>query len=82
MKQYFVSVDCNFAMDISSTKLKNNNNWGATFLSAMFQHCTSIPIWVDDLNCIHLKGPDDMYNFAWGRDGGPSESNKKKRKKR
>ena len=73
-----MSIDCNFAMDLSSYKLKNNNNnWGATLLSAMFMHCTSVPIWIDELKGIHLIGPDDMYNFAWGSDGGPADSKKK-----
>ena len=72
MKQYFVSVDCNFALDISSNKLKDGCNWGATFYSAMFAHCTTVPIWIDEFNNIYMKGPKEMYNFAWGSDGGSS----------
>ena len=76
MKQYFVGVDLKFGYDISSNKLKNKNNVGATFLSSLFHHCTTIPIWIDKNNKIHLTGPDRMYNFAWGGDGG-NENNKK-----
>ena len=78
MKQYFVSADCNFAFDLSSDKLKDGNNWGATFYSSMFAHCTSIPIWIDVWGNIHLEGPDkDMYNFAWGDDGGNKSRNRR-----
>ena len=64
MKQYFVGVDLKFGYDISSNKLKDKNNVGATFLSSLFHYCTTIPI------------PDRMYNFAWRGDGG-NENNKK-----
>ena len=49
------------------------NGVGATFYSSMFYHVTSIPIWCNDDNIIRLNGPHDMYNFAWGSDGGNRE---------
>ena len=77
MKQYFVGIDIKFALDLPSDKLNNGNNIGATFLSSMFYHVTSLPIWIDKHNMIHLKGPPDMYNFAWGQDGGQTNSRSK-----
>ena len=70
MKQYFVSIDTYFAYDLSSDILVANNNLGATFLSSMFYHCTSVPIWIDKDRNVHLVGPKNMYNFAWGSNGG------------
>ena len=58
------------AFDLSSNILRNGSNAGATFLSSMFAHSTSSPIWVDNNGLYHLRGPKDMYNFAWGTDGG------------
>ena len=72
MKQYFVGVDGKFALDLSSDMLKNGKDVGATFMSSMFNHCTSVPIWIDGDDKIHLLGPVDMYNFAWGSNGGRS----------
>ena len=69
MKQYFVGVDGKFALDLSSDMLKNGKDVGATFMSSMFNHCTSVPIWIDGDDKIHLLGPVDMYNFAWGSKG-------------
>ena len=77
MKQYFVGVDGMFAYDLSSDVLKNENNAGATFMSSLFFHLTSVPIWIDVRNNIHLRGPENMYNFAWGSDGGSASKRKK-----
>ena len=77
MKQYFVGVDGMFAYDLSSNFLKSENNAGATFLSSAFFHLTSVPIWIDESNMIHLRGPEKMYNFAWGSDGGSASKRKK-----
>ena len=68
--QYFVGSDFFGAFDLSSNILRNGSNAGATFLSSMFAHSTSSPIWVDNNGLYHLRGPKDMYNFAWGTDGG------------
>ena len=73
--QYFFIVDHSIAYNISSDKLRNKQNVGATFMSSLIHHCTSIPIWVDDLEYIHLVGPENMYNFAWGSDGGSCKRN-------
>ena len=77
MKQYFVGVGGMFAYDLSSNVLKSENNAGATFLSSAFFHLTSVPIWIDERNMIHLRGPEKMYNFAWGSDGGSASKRKK-----
>ena len=77
MKQYFIGVDGMFAYDLSSDVLKNENNAGATFMSSLFFHLTSVPIWIDVRNNIHLRGPENMYNFAWGSDGGSASKRKK-----
>ena len=69
MKQYFVSTQYLFALDLSSRVLTCNEGTGATFMSSMFSHSTSIPIWKDEHGRIYLQGPKDMYNFAWGSNG-------------
>ena len=74
MKQYFVGVDGKFALDLSSDILKDGKQVGSTFLSSMFNHCTSAPIWIDSKHDIHMLGPAEMYNFAWGSNGGRSSS--------
>ena len=68
--QYFVDIDHGYAYDLSSPLLASNNNVGATFQSSMFRHCTTVPIWIDYEGYYHIRGPDKMYNFAWGSDGG------------
>ena len=74
LKQYFVSPDIRFGLNLSSDILNNHNNVGATFYSSMFYHATTIPIWLHKkTNNIHLNGPDNMYNFAWGSNGGNKE---------
>ena len=75
MNQYFVSTQYMFAQDLSSNIRIMKEGIGATFMSSMFFHCTSIPIWNDDLGNIYLKGPEDMYNFAWGSNGTNKEKN-------
>ena len=77
LKQYFVGIDAKFALDLSLEKLNNNCNVGANFLSFMFYHVTSSPIWIDKQNLVHLKGPSDMYDFAWGQDGRQTNSRTK-----
>ena len=69
MYQYFVSTEYVFALDLSSHVLSGENDVGATFMSSMFLHATSIPIWIDKNDRIYLNGPKDMYNFAWGSNG-------------
>ena len=73
MYQYFVAPDHRFAIDLSLANLKDNNNVGATFLSSIFNHVTSIPIWINDKGKYFLNGPKNMYNFAWGSNGGSTE---------
>ena len=74
LKQYFVSPDIRFGLNLSSDILNNHNNVGATFYSSMFYHATTIPIWLHKkTNNIYLNGPDNMYNFAWGSNGGNKE---------
>ena len=70
MKQYFVGVDGKCALDVSSDILKYGKQVGSNFLSSMFNHCTSVPIWIDSKHGIHMLGPAEMYNFAWGSNGG------------
>ena len=68
--QYFVLFDYDIAYDLSSNFNSDSMNIGAKFMSSLFNHCTSIPIWIDKSGHIHLVGPKNMYNFAWGSDGG------------
>ena len=67
--QYFVGIDLQFALNLSSYVEELNRGIGATFVSATFAHSTSIPIWIDDREKVHLEGPSNMYNFAWGSNG-------------
>ena len=70
MYQFFVSSQYMFGINISSDTLGDNNDVGATFMSSLFYHSTTIPIWKNSENDrIYLKGPKDMYNFAWGSNG-------------
>ena len=70
MHQFFVSPQYRFGLDISSNVLCDNNDVGATFMSSLFYHCTTIPIWKETKgNKIYIEGPKDMYNFAWGSNG-------------
>ena len=70
MKQYFVSTQYLFGIDLSSDVLCHDMDVGATFMSSMFHHCTTIPIWEDKKSKrVFLYGPKDMYNFAWGSNG-------------
>ena len=76
MHQFFVSPQYRFGLDISSNVLRDNNDVGATFMSSLFYHCTSIPIWKEtNGNKIYIEGPKDMYNFAWGSNGTNREKN-------
>ena len=67
--QYFVGIDLQFALNLSSYINEHNTGIGATFMSSVFAHSTSIPIWIDNRERIHLEGPSNMYNFAWGSNG-------------
>ena len=49
--------------------VERNKGIGDTFMPATFSHETSILIWIDNREKIHLKGPSNMYNFAWGSNG-------------
>ena len=70
MYQYFVSPQYKFGIDISSNTLSDNKDVGATFMSSLFYHSTTIPIWKNGTNDqIYLEGPQYMYNFAWGSNG-------------
>ena len=74
MHQYFVSPQYMFGLNLSSNVLFDSNDVGATFLSSLFYHCTSIPIWKDEkCDKIYLEGPKYMYNFAWGSNCTPKE---------
>ena len=57
MHQFFLVQKFLFALNISSDVLKGDNAVGATFMSSMFFHATSIPIWTNK---------DDK--FFWGGD--------------
>lgn len=74
MYQYFVIPQYMFGIHISSDVLGRNKDIRATFLSFLFYHYTTIPIWKDRKNdCIYFKGPKDMNNFAWGSNGTAKE---------
>ena len=74
MHQYFVSPQYMFGINISLDTLCDNNDVGATFMSSMFYHSTTIPIWKKKKNDnIYLEGPKDMYNLAWGSNGTKKE---------
>ena len=74
--QYFVLTAVNLAYDISSNITSNQwNQLGATFYGSLFGHQTSQPVWVSkDGKTVTLSCPGNMYNFAWGRDGGSRPS--------
>ena len=50
--------------------MEENENVGAAFMSGLSVHLTSIATWTDKNGRIHLEGPKNMYNFAWGSDEG------------
>ena len=71
--QYFVGIEGRFAYDLSSNVLGRGNDAGATFMSSLFNHCTTVPVWSDRSSHYHLeclKEAIEMYNFAWGTNGG------------
>ena len=72
MFQYFVSTSSGFAFDISSYVTEQLGFVGATFLSSLFEHCTSVPVWTsaDGLEISLSPYDDKNYNFAWGSNGG------------
>ena len=69
--QYFVGSSSGFAFDISSYVTKSLEIVGATFHSSLFEHCTSVPIWVssDGSQVSFLPDDNNNYNFAWGSNG-------------
>ena len=70
MHQFFVSPQYRFGLDISSNVLCDDNYVRANFMSSLFYHCTTMPIWKEtNGNKIYIEGPKDMYNFAWGSNG-------------
>ena len=71
--QYFVGIDLQFGLNLSSYVVERNKGIGATFMSSTFAHATSIPIWIDNRGKIHLKRPSNMYNFALGSNGSCKE---------
>ena len=70
MIQFFVGIEGQSAFDLSSEVLEGGNDAGATFMSSLFNHCTTVLVWVDNKSLYHLLGPKQMYNFAWGTNGG------------
>jgi hypothetical protein len=79
MFQYFVSSSAGFAYDVSSYNLEKLGTVGATFNSSIFDHCTSIPVWVSEDNSKISLLPSDKhnYNFAWGSNGGKGDKEEK-----
>ena len=73
MCQFFVAPYDKFCINLSSNILSNNRCVGATFYSSMFYHVTSVPVWYRKNGSVSLNGPHDMYNFAWGSEGGNKE---------
>jgi hypothetical protein len=72
MFQFFVGISAGFAFDISSSVTESLDSVGATFQSSLFEHCTSVPVWVDNATSIvHMDPPFEKknYNFAWGPNG-------------
>ena len=71
--QYFVGLDLSFALYLLLTVFQTGVCTCATFMSSIFNHCALIPIWVG--NCgNHLTGPPNMYNLAYGTNGGNKEN--------
>ena len=62
--QYFVGPELMFALNLSSSVFRNDINVEASFMSSIFKHCTTVPIWIDINGLYHVKGPSNMYNFA------------------
>jgi hypothetical protein len=74
MYQFFCFPTALFCFDVSSTVTNEFDNVGAIFMSGLSVHCTSIPIFIDTEGFVHLKGPKNMYNLAWGADEGNGRS--------
>ncbi len=79
MFQYFVSSSAGFAYDVSSYNLEKLGTVGASFQSSIFEHCTSIPVWVSEDNSQISLLPlnEKNYNFAWGSNGGSGSKEEK-----
>ncbi len=72
MMQFFVGVSAGFAFDISSPVTSDLGKIGGTFQSSLFDHCTSVPLWIDEeKQLVHILPPFEgrNYNFAWGSNG-------------
>lgn len=68
-RQYFANLSCGVALDISSTGFEKADQMGSTFLGALFDHCTTRPIWQNKAGgTISFNRPpgSDNYVFAWG----------------
>lgn len=78
MFQYFVGSSSGFAYDLSSYNIGELGTVGATFQSFMFEHCTSVPVWITANGSeISLTAYDEKnYNFAWGSNGAPGRKQK------
>jgi len=70
MHQFFCFPSASFCLDLCSDVMEENENVGAAFMSGLSVHLTSIATWTDKNGRIHLEGPKNMYNFAWGSDEG------------
>ena len=68
MHQFFCFPSASFCLDLCSDVMEENENVGAAFMSGLSVHLTSIATWTDKNGRIHLEGPKNMYNFAWGAD--------------
>ena len=70
MKQAFVNFTAGITLDISSSAFDLLDIVGSTFLGACFEHCSSKPIWIRNIDgCVRLTPPPETpYNgtFAWG----------------
>ena len=61
--QYFGGTDLFCVLNLSPEVFQKEVCTGATFMSSIFNHCTSIHIWVDK-HGVHLTGPKNMHNIS------------------
>jgi len=74
-EQSFVILDLMLCFDLSSDVLEKGEI-GATFSGSLFDHATTRSLWISkDKKMVTTLCPDDCYNDAWGRAGGPARSN-------
>ena len=79
-RQFFANLTCGVALDISSTGFKHANQVGSSFMGALFEHCTTRPIWLnksDRTISFNLQPGSDNYVFAWGNHRGKRKKKKK-----